>query len=45
MKFSKEEINDKANYCLGCKVKMCKKGCPLENDITRIYCLCERRKV
>lgn len=35
MKFSKEEINNKANYCLGCKVKMCRKGCPLENDITQ----------
>lgn len=34
MKFSKEEINEKANHCLGCKVKMCKNGCPLGNDIT-----------
>lgn len=34
MKFSKEEINKKAKHCLGCKVKMCKNGCPLGNDIT-----------
>lgn len=30
----KEEINEKANYCLNCKVKPCStKGCPLGNDI------------
>ena len=29
-----ENINEKVDYCLGCKVKPCKKGCPLENDIT-----------
>ena len=29
-----EEIIEKANYCLSCKIKPCsKKGCPLENDI------------
>ncbi len=29
-----EKINEKANYCLNCKIKPCsKKGCPLENDI------------
>lgn len=29
-----ENVLDKANYCLGCKVKPCsKKGCPLNNDI------------
>lgn len=29
-----EEINDKANYCLNCKVKPCSlKGCPLGNNI------------
>lgn len=27
-------INEKARYCLGCKVKMCQKSCPLGNDIT-----------
>lgn len=31
-----DKINEKANYCLGCKVKPCRKGCPLENDITEI---------
>ncbi len=34
MSCSREEILEKANHCLGCKVKMCKTGCPLENDIT-----------
>lgn len=29
-----EEINEKANYCLNCKIKPCSlKGCPLENPI------------
>lgn len=29
-----EEINEKANYCLNCKIKPCSlKGCPLENQI------------
>lgn len=29
-----EEINEKANYCLNCKVKPCSlKGCPLGNNI------------
>ena len=36
MKYNKEEINKKAEHCLGCKVKMCQKGCPLENDITEV---------
>ena len=28
------EIEEKANYCLNCKVKPCSlKGCPLQNDI------------
>ena len=32
-----EEINEKANYCLGCKLKPCSsKGCPLNNDIPQI---------
>ena len=34
MKYNMNEINEKANYCLSCKTKMCMKGCPLENDIT-----------
>lgn len=29
-----ENIKEKAEYCLGCKVKPCRKGCPLDNDIT-----------
>lgn len=28
-----EKTNQKANYCLNCKMKPCQKGCPLENDI------------
>lgn len=28
------EIKEKVDYCLSCKVKPCMKGCPLENDIT-----------
>ena len=29
-----EEIMEKANYCLNCKVKPCSvKGCPLHNEI------------
>lgn len=31
-----DEILEKVNYCLNCKVKPCsKKGCPLENDIPK----------
>lgn len=28
-----EDVKQKAEYCLNCKVKPCQKGCPLENDI------------
>ena len=29
-----EEIKEKVNYCLNCKIKPCSvKGCPLENNI------------
>ena len=29
-----EEIKEKANYCLNCKIKPCsQKGCPLNNNI------------
>lgn len=34
MNIENNEIKKKAEYCLGCKVKMCQKGCPLGNDIT-----------
>lgn len=33
MNHNDEEINEKSNYCLNCKVKPCKNGCPLGNDI------------
>lgn len=29
-----ENIEEKAEYCLSCKTKPCKAGCPLNNDIT-----------
>lgn len=29
-----EDIQKKAERCLGCKTKPCMKGCPLSNDIT-----------
>jgi glutamate synthase (NADPH/NADH) small chain len=44
MKFSNEEINKKASYCLGCKVKMCQKGCPLGNDITQFIAYVKEEK-
>lgn len=28
------KIKENSDYCLGCKVKPCQKGCPLSNDIT-----------
>lgn len=33
MKYNKQIINQKAEYCLNCKIKPCQKGCPLGNDI------------
>lgn len=44
MKYSKEEISKKANHCLGCKVKMCRKGCPLGNDITQFISYIKEEK-
>ncbi|MCI8482156.1 MAG: NAD(P)-dependent oxidoreductase [Clostridia bacterium] len=44
MEYSKEEINKKAEYCLGCKVKMCTKGCPLGNDITQFIAYVKEKK-
>lgn len=29
-----EEIKEKADYCLSCKIKPCQIGCPLQNDTT-----------
>ncbi len=29
-----DDLKEKANYCLGCKIKKCQIGCPLGNDIT-----------
>ncbi len=35
-----EEARKKAEYCLSCKTKPCKNGCPLSNDITEfIKCI------
>jgi len=37
-----EDIQKKAQMCLGCKAKPCMKGCPLSNDITEfIKCVKE----
>lgn len=33
MNYKIEEIKEKATYCLNCKTKPCKLGCPLQNDI------------
>lgn len=44
MKYRKEEISNKANHCLGCKVKMCQKGCPLGNDITQFIAYIKEEK-
>lgn len=33
MKDELEEIKKQAEYCLNCKTKPCKKGCPLQNNI------------
>lgn len=39
-----DRINEKAKYCLGCKVKMCQKGCPLGNDVTEFIRLTKEGK-
>ena len=39
-----EEIKEKANYCLSCKVKPCVKGCPLNNDITDFIAKIKEKK-
>lgn len=32
-----QQIEEKTNYCLNCKMKPCsQKGCPLENDIPSV---------
>ena len=33
MKYNLEEIKAQAEYCLNCKNKPCKLGCPLQNNI------------
>lgn len=33
MKYQSEEIKKQAEYCLNCKTKPCKSGCPLQNNI------------
>ena len=33
MKYKLEEIQKQAKYCLNCKTKPCKLGCPLQNNI------------
>lgn len=44
MNYNLEEIKEKANYCLNCKNKPCKSGCPLQNDIPSfINCIKEEK--
>lgn len=33
MKYKLEEVRKQAEYCLNCKTKPCRSGCPLQNDI------------
>lgn len=33
MKYKLEEVKEQAEYCLNCKTKPCKSGCPLQNNI------------
>lgn len=33
MKYNKDIIKEKAQYCLNCKTKPCTNGCPLQNNI------------
>lgn len=33
MKYELEKIKKQAEYCLHCKTKPCKRGCPLQNNI------------
>lgn len=37
-------LAQKVNHCLGCKIKMCQKGCPLENDITEFIRLMKEQQ-
>ena len=40
-----DEIKEKANYCLNCKVKPCSlKGCPLNNNIPEFIKLVKEEK-
>lgn len=44
MKTNFEEIKEKAKYCLNCKNKPCKSGCPLQNNIPDfINCIKEEK--
>lgn len=39
-----KEIVTKAEYCLSCTSKNCKKGCPLSNDITKAIAYVKEKK-
>lgn len=44
MKYKLEEIKKQAEYCLNCKTKPCKTGCPLQNNIPDfIKCIKEEK--
>lgn len=40
-----EEIKEKADYCLSCKIKPCQMGCPLQNDTTGFIKYLKENKV
>lgn len=40
-----EEMKEKANYCLSCKIKPCQVGCPLQNDTTGFIKLLKEDKI
>ena len=44
MKYNIEEIKNKAEYCLNCKEKPCKTGCPLQNNIPEFIKLIKEEK-
>lgn len=44
MKYVLEEIKEQADYCLNCKTKPCKAGCPLQNNIPDFIKAIKERK-
>ena len=44
MKYKLDEIKKQAQYCLNCKIKPCKSGCPLQNNIPDFINLVKEEK-